>query len=177
MDPTLNLFYLWRPRISHMRWKKVKVLVAQSCPAFCNPMDCSPQGSTIHGIFQARILEWVVISFSRGSSWPRDQTHVSSISCIGRRVLYHWATWEAPRILEQAAIPLLRDLLDPGINPQSPTLQADSLLSEPPGSLISHIQVSVKYLCSHGAIPPNWTVSGERCIEELHKITSLNQIH
>ena len=44
------------------------------------------------------------------------------------------------------------------------------------GSLISHIQVSVKYLCSHGAIPPNWTVSGERCIEELHKIRSPNHL-
>ena len=46
-------------------------------------------GSSAHGISQARILEWVAISFSRGSSWPRDQTHVS---CIGRQILYHWAT-------------------------------------------------------------------------------------
>ena len=49
----------------------------------------SPQGSSIHGISQARILKWVAISFSRGSSWLRDQTHVS---CIGRWILYHWAT-------------------------------------------------------------------------------------
>ena len=48
----------------------------------CNPMDCSPPGSSVHGIFQARILEWVVIPFSRGSSWPRDWTHVSWVSCI-----------------------------------------------------------------------------------------------
>ena len=48
--------------------------------------DCSPPGSSVHGISQARILEWVVISFSRGSSQPRDQTHVSS---IGRQILYH----------------------------------------------------------------------------------------
>ena len=52
-------------------------------------MDCSPPGSSVHGIFQARILEWVAISSSKGSSWPRDWTHVSCISCTGRQVLYH----------------------------------------------------------------------------------------
>ena len=53
------------------------VLVGQSYPTLCNPMDCSPPGSSVHGIFQARILEWIAISFSRGSSQPRDQTRVS----------------------------------------------------------------------------------------------------
>ena len=52
-------------------------------------MDCSPPDSTVHGIVQARILEWVAISSSRGSSWPRDQTHISCIPCIGRQILYH----------------------------------------------------------------------------------------
>ena len=56
-------------------------------------MDYSPPDSSVHGIFQARILEWVTIPFSRGSSWPRDWT---CISWIGRRILYHWATWEVP---------------------------------------------------------------------------------
>ena len=56
--------------------------VAQSCPTLCDPMDCSLLGSSIHGIFQARILEWVAISFSSGSSRPRDQTRVSFI--VGR---------------------------------------------------------------------------------------------
>ena len=55
--------------------------VAQSCPTLCDPMDLSPPGSSVHGIFLVRILEWVVISFSRGSSQPRDQTHVSCLSC------------------------------------------------------------------------------------------------
>ena len=59
---------------------------------FVTPMDCSPPGLSVHGIFQARILDWVAISFSRGSSWPRDQTH---ISCIDRQIIYHWTTWEA----------------------------------------------------------------------------------
>ena len=49
----------------------------------CDPMDCSLPDSYIYGISQGRILEWVAISSSRGSSWPRDQTHVSCISCIG----------------------------------------------------------------------------------------------
>ena len=57
----------------------------------CNPMDCSLPGSSVHGITEARILEWAAISFSRKSSQPRDQT---SISCIGKWILQHWATWE-----------------------------------------------------------------------------------
>ena len=57
----------------------------------CDPMDCSSPGSSVHGISQARLLEWVVISFSMESSQPRDQTYVSSTSSI----LYHWATREA----------------------------------------------------------------------------------
>ena len=69
--------------------------VAQSCLTLCNPMDCSPPGSSVHGIFQARTLEWVAISFSRRSSRPRDWTRISCVSCIGRKILYHWATWEA----------------------------------------------------------------------------------
>ena len=66
--------------------------VAQSCPTLCDPMDHSPPGSWVHGIFQARILESVAISSSRGSFWPRDPT---CVSCIGRRILYHCAAWKA----------------------------------------------------------------------------------
>ena len=55
------------------------------------PMDCRPPGSSVHGIFQAQILEWVAVSSSRGSSWLRDW---ASISCIGKWILYHWTTWE-----------------------------------------------------------------------------------
>ena len=65
-------------------------LVAQSCLTLCDPMDCSPPGSSVCGISQARILEWVAISFSRGSSWPRDQTRVS---CTGRWVLLPLSPW------------------------------------------------------------------------------------
>ena len=56
------------------------VLVAHSCPALGNPMDGGLPGSSIHGIFQVGILEWIAIPFSRGSSWPRDCTHISCIA-------------------------------------------------------------------------------------------------
>ena len=66
--------------------------VAQLCPTLCHPVDYSSPGSSVHGILQARILEWVAISFSRGSSQPRDQTRVS---CIAGRRFSLWATREA----------------------------------------------------------------------------------
>ena len=65
---------------------------AQSCPTLCELMDCCPPGSSVHGIFQARILEWFAISFSRGSSPTRNQTQVSRIA--GRRFTF-WTTREA----------------------------------------------------------------------------------
>ena len=61
--------------------------VAQSCPILCDPMDCSLPGSSMHGIFQARVLEWVAISFSRESSWPRDQTQISHTA------VRHFTVW------------------------------------------------------------------------------------
>ena len=68
----------------------------ESCPTHCGPMDLSLPGSWI---LQVRTLEWVATSSSRGSSPPRDRTHVSYVSCIGRRVLYHWATREASNLI------------------------------------------------------------------------------
>ena len=70
------------------------VVSSLSCPTLCDPIDCNPPDSSVHGIFQAGILEWVAISFSRGSSRPRDRTH---ISCTGKWFLYYTATREAPR--------------------------------------------------------------------------------
>ena len=58
-------------------------------------MDCSPPGSSVHGILQARILEWVSMPSSRGSSWLMDRIHVSCGSWICRQILYCWATWKA----------------------------------------------------------------------------------
>ena len=74
----------------------VRVCVhAQLRPALCDPMGCSLPGSSVPVISQATVLEWVVFSFSRGSSWPRDQTPVSCVSCTGKQILTHGATWEA----------------------------------------------------------------------------------
>ena len=66
-------------------------LVAQSCLTFCNPMVCSLAGSSVFGILQARILEWVAVPFSRGSSWPKDWTWVS---CIAGGFFTVWVTKE-----------------------------------------------------------------------------------
>ena len=82
----------WVPRDS---WTSPVCIHAQSCMTLWDPMDCSPAGSPVHGISQAKVLEWVAISFSRGSSWPRDWTRVSCISCSGRQILHYWDTWEA----------------------------------------------------------------------------------
>ena len=87
--PVFRIFIrrtLWCPGCK--RW------CAYTCPTFCNHVDCSPPHSSVHGILQARVLEWewVAIPFSRGSSWPRDQTQVS---CTVGRLFIVWATREA----------------------------------------------------------------------------------
>ena len=65
------------------------VCALQSCLTLCRPMDCSLPDFSVHGILQARIPEWVAISSSRGSTWPRDWNCVSCVSCIGRWILDH----------------------------------------------------------------------------------------
>ena len=85
--------------MEHSGNEQVKILASlsakslQLCPTLCHPIDYSPPGSSVHGILQARILEWFAMPSSRGSSWPRDRTRVSWVSCIGRWVLYRWTTW------------------------------------------------------------------------------------
>ena len=70
----------------------VKVLVAQSCPTLCDPMDCGLPGSSVRGILRARILEWVAMPFSRGSLQPKDWTWLS----CGRQILYHLSCQGSP---------------------------------------------------------------------------------
>ena len=65
-------------------------MCAESYPTLCDPVDCG--GSSVHGISQAAMLEWVAIPFSRGLSQPRDRTLVTCVSCIGRLILYLYAT-------------------------------------------------------------------------------------
>ena len=80
--------------VRELKLRAVLCLVAQLCPTLCDTMNCSPPGSSVHGILQARILELVVIPFSRGSSWPRDQTWVS---CIAGRFFTVWGTRGIPK--------------------------------------------------------------------------------
>ena len=81
--------------LSAIEWIYCCCLVAKSCPTHCDPVDCSPPGSSVHGIFQARMLEWISISFSRGSSWPKDRT---CASCIAGRFFTAEPQWEAHRM-------------------------------------------------------------------------------
>ena len=78
--------------LKHENDPGVVVVSAQSCLTLCSPMACSPPGSFVHGMSQARMAECVAVSSSWESSWCRDQT---SVSCIGRQALYPWATREA----------------------------------------------------------------------------------
>ena len=85
--------HVWMRELDYKEsWKWKESEVTQSCPTLCDPTESSLSGSSIHGIFQARVLEWIAIAFSRGSSWPRDWTPVSRIA--GRRFTI-WATREA----------------------------------------------------------------------------------
>ena len=74
--------------------KACSTVCVRSRVPLCSPRDCSPPGSSVHGIFQARVLEWVAISSSKGSSRPRDQTAIACDSCTGRQIFTDSATWE-----------------------------------------------------------------------------------
>ena len=106
----------------------VKVKIIQSCPTLCDPMDY-----TVHGILQARILEWVASPFSRGSSQPRDLTQVSHIA---GGFFTRLATREAQEYWNGELILSPADLPDPEIQPEFPALQADSLPPELSGNYI-----------------------------------------
>ena len=93
----LHQYRVWIENVKLSPWlveMKVKVLVAQPCLTLCNPVDCSPPGSSVHRIFHARMLEWVAMPSSRGSSQPRDQTQVSHIA---GRFFTSWDTRETLR--------------------------------------------------------------------------------
>ena len=80
---------LVRRRDSPRHYMCVCAKLLQSYLTLCDPMDCSPTDSSVHGVLQARRLEWVAVAFFWGFSRPRDWTHISYVSCIGRQVLYH----------------------------------------------------------------------------------------
>ena len=82
---------------TELSWVHVCMLTCFHCVQLYDPMDCSPSGSSFHGILQARILEWVAMPFSRGSSWSRDWTHVSFVTWTGRPILDHQRHLGSPR--------------------------------------------------------------------------------
>ena len=105
------LFCCWIVTILYifciMDFYQIWVLSCFSHVLLCDPMDCSQPGSSVHGISQARIREWIAISFSRGSSQPMDPTYLSFISCIGRGVLYHYRHLGSPPSGWQILSPIL----------------------------------------------------------------------
>ena len=91
-----NIYYIKMPIVLESLVVAITIIIItkcakwlQSCPTLCDPTYCSLPSSSVHEIFQGRILEWVAIPFSRGSSRPRDPTHISYVSCITS------TTWEA----------------------------------------------------------------------------------
>ena len=85
----------------------------QLCPILWDPVGSSPPGSSVHGILKVRILKWLAISSSSGSFQLRNWILISWVSCIGRQVLYHWATWEAHQACNSSLIRLSLLNFDP----------------------------------------------------------------
>ena len=103
----------------------------RSCLTLCNPIDCSLLGSSVHGLSQAKILEWVAIPFSRGPSQPKDQT---LISCLGRQILYHWATLEAHTLSFTFAFLMFQVIHDCKLHESSNIVEKTKIL-------LTHIQL------------------------------------
>ena len=82
--------------------QRICVKFLPSCPTLCDRRDCSLPGSSVHGILQAKILQWVAMSSSRGSSWFRDRTHVCYVSCTGSWILYHQCQLGSPSSWQRA---------------------------------------------------------------------------
>ena len=99
-------------------------LVAKSCPTLLQPYELSSTGSSVHGISQERILEWVAISFSRGSSWLRDWTCVSCVPCINIWIIYHWTTREAHQMFREVHFSSVTQSCPTLCNPWIAALQA-----------------------------------------------------
>ena len=98
--------YLFYARV----WER---MLTQSHLTLCSSMDCTMPGSSVCGVLWARTLEWFAISFSRRSSPPRDHALVPYVSCIGRQILYHWATWEAQQSSGHMSVPISQSILPP----------------------------------------------------------------
>ena len=147
-----------------------KVKVAQSCLTFCNSVDCSLPFSSVYGIIQARIPEWVAVPCLRASSQPRNQTQASHIAGGFFTILSHQGN---PRILDWVAYPFSKDLPDPGIEPGFPALQVDSLSSEPPGKC-NRPQINSHLTAYPKARPPSSTSDVSPLLHPDDVLSSLN---
>ena len=104
-DLSTSAFFCFHVYMTFLLHKTSEVLEVRGCVhvcsvgqlylTLCDPMGSNPSGSSVHGILQARVFEWVAMSSSRESSQTGDQTHVSCISCTAGRFFTHWVTWEA----------------------------------------------------------------------------------
>ena len=110
---TLNFFLVSQSEKQESPPFEIVRSVLRLCLTLCDPMGCSVPGSSIHGIFQARILEWLVMPSSRGSSLPRDQTRFSYVSCIGSWVLYNQWHPGSHRLLDSYLILRMPLLVQP----------------------------------------------------------------
>ena len=117
----------WQAATSHRQLYIMKLKATQSHPTLCHSMDFSPPGYTVHGIFQARILEWVAIPFSRGSSQPRDRPQVS---CIAGKFFTLWATRKSPSVCDSCSV-------------MSNSLQPHGLCSLPASSVHGILQTRI----------------------------------
>ena len=143
--------------------------VAKSCLTLCDPIDYSLPSSSVHGIFKARILEWVAIFFPWDLPNP-DGTLVSCISCIGRQILYHWAIWEAR--VEYKSLSLLKNKKKVWVTQSCPTLYISmdysQLVSSVHGILQARILECVAIPFSRGSSQPrDWTLSPALQVDSL----------
>ena len=144
------------------------VLLAQSCLTLCNPVDCSLPGASVPGILQGRILEWVAVSFSRGSSWPRDWT---CISCISGRFFTSWANSQAHFIHSSVCILYIAVYICQSFNSSRPwaflrSVSSSSELSNVRGALWGLLNFQPSWTEERVALGPvAVTWSGSRLVE------------
>ena len=154
----------------------MKVLVCQSCPTLCDYMDCSPPGSSVHGILQARIQEWVANPFSREYSWPKDQTWVS---CIIGKLFTISVTREGPslQISPLLSLNLFLNSLPPGLQRGSiipPKVPADKI-KHVPGNWILKSSLEKKKTWKFQRNSKLW--STEYCLVDLADLMVRNPTH
>ena len=145
-----HIYNIWKWKWSHS--------VAQSCPTLCNPMDYSLPGSSVHGIFQAIVLEWIVISFSRGSSRPRDRSRVSrivqfsSVQSLSRVQLFA-TPWIAAH---QASLSITNSRNSPRLTSIESVVPSSHLILCRPLLLLPPIPPSIRVFSNESTLRMRW---------------------